>query len=627
MLKINITGDIEEIEMGLGQLLESMSISRSVDGMLLKTIRGKTLEVKFDGETGLIVYDNKNSFFRMLNKWMILYTTGAPFHCIEKRFFEQTGVMVDASRNAVLKLDGVKELLRYMARIGLNMLMLYTEDTYEVPEYPYFGYMRGRYSQAELKELDDYAFHLGIEMIPCIQTLGHLTLALQYDYTEQFRDTTDILLVGEPKTYEFLDVLIRNASAPFRSSRIHIGMDEAHDVGLGNYRRLNGYRDQFQVMNDHLREVIKITDQYGLKPMMWSDMYYRAGSITGDYYDLKSAIPEEIINGIPDVDMVFWDYYHEDEALYDAYLQNHQAMGKKIIFAGGVWTWNGIAPNYGKTLATTSAALNSCKRHGIKEVFATVWGDDGNETPLMTILPGLQLFADMAYQETVDCSQFKKEFQFNTGCQLENFLLLNQFDETPGVMSGNLNVSAVSKSLLWQDPLLGLADETVRGLNLKEHYQKLSKELKTGLNPDSGLFLLFDFYFHLAETLQDKAEIGIELSDAYHSNDQESLKRVSLQAKQLQKKIKELQKSHRRVWLQYYKVFGWEVMDIRYGGVLARLGTLVEILTDYLEGKTDKILELEEAKLPLSGFIPFGEGTLGRDFYAGLVTAGKISGV
>ena len=50
-------------------------------------------------------------------------------------------------------LDMVKEYIEYMALCGLNSLMLYMEDVYEVEGYPYFGYMRGRYSMDEMKEI------------------------------------------------------------------------------------------------------------------------------------------------------------------------------------------------------------------------------------------------------------------------------------------------------------------------------------------------------------------------------------------------------------------------------------------------------------------------------------------
>lgn len=68
--------------------------------------------------------------------------------------FHSNGLMADCSRNAVLSVDTVKKFIRQMALMGLDTLMLYTEDTYEVLGEPYFGYMRGRYTQKELSELD-----------------------------------------------------------------------------------------------------------------------------------------------------------------------------------------------------------------------------------------------------------------------------------------------------------------------------------------------------------------------------------------------------------------------------------------------------------------------------------------
>ena len=70
--------------------------------------------------------------------------------------FKHFGVMLDCSRNAVMKVSSVKKYIDILARLGYDTLMLYTEDTYEVENQPYFGYLRGRYSKAELKEIDAY---------------------------------------------------------------------------------------------------------------------------------------------------------------------------------------------------------------------------------------------------------------------------------------------------------------------------------------------------------------------------------------------------------------------------------------------------------------------------------------
>ncbi len=241
-------------------------------------------------------------------------------------------------------------------------------------------------------------------------------------------------------------------------------------LGLGKYLDLNGYEERFTIMNNHLKQVVSITEELGLKSMIWSDMYFRLGSKHGGYYDLEAEIPEEVIASIPNSQLVYWDYYHSDQDFYQTFIQKHKQLGSEPIFAGGVWTWNGIAPNYGKAISTSEAALMACKKEGIREMFATMWGDNGAETPLSTALPVLQLFAEHSYHEIVDEKSLHERFNYCTGGNYTDFMLLNQFDETPGVSKDNLHESNPSKFLLWQDVLIGLYDENVRGLALNNHY-------------------------------------------------------------------------------------------------------------------------------------------------------------
>jgi len=150
------------------------------------------------------------------------------------------GVMIDCSRNAVPTVQTLKDFLQRIAVLGYTTLYLYMEDTYKLDAYPYFGYMRGSFSQEELKEIDAFAALLAIEVVPCIQTLAHLTNALQWPYAQQIKDTDDILLVGEDATYHLIEEMIRTMVSCFRTNRIHIGFDEAHLLGLGRYLQKNG---------------------------------------------------------------------------------------------------------------------------------------------------------------------------------------------------------------------------------------------------------------------------------------------------------------------------------------------------------------------------------------------------
>lgn len=129
--------------------------------------------------------------------------------------------------------------------------------------------------------------------------------------------------------------------------------------------------------------------------MIWSDMFFRAASSTGDYYDMESSIPHSVVERIPKgVQLVYWDYYHKDEEFYIEWIKRHREFGSDPVFAGGIWTWTGFTANNGITLAHTNPALNACKKAGIKEVFATIWGDDGTESNVYSTLLGLQLFAE-----------------------------------------------------------------------------------------------------------------------------------------------------------------------------------------------------------------------------------------
>ena len=106
------------------------------------------------------------------------------------------GVMLDMSRNAVMKPQQVKTFASLIRKMGYNMLQLYTEDTYEVENEPYFGYMRGRYTQDELKDIVSYCESIGVEVIPCIQTLAHLAQIFRWKPYGGINDFADILLVG-----------------------------------------------------------------------------------------------------------------------------------------------------------------------------------------------------------------------------------------------------------------------------------------------------------------------------------------------------------------------------------------------------------------------------------------------
>ncbi|MGG1678160.1 beta-N-acetylhexosaminidase [Neobacillus sp. NRS-1170] len=625
-MELHLKGDTSAVADGLELVSKRLNVLLSTDGYPIQVKNQQSpLRVVNKNGQGEISFEKPVHFFRAIGLWLENFQKSSEFDITENPQFNMSGVMLDASRNAVPTVSDVEKLLQHMAVMGLDTLMLYTEDTYEVKEYPYFGYMRGRYTFEELKTCDEYAGKLGIEMIPCIQTLGHLREALKWNYASGFKDTDDILLVDEPQTYEFLESCLKAASEPFRTKRIHIGMDETFQLGLGKYLEKHGYENHIDLMNRHLQKVVSITDKLGLKPMIWSDMYFPLFAENSPYKDESGSIREDILEGIPDVELVYWNYYRKEQEVYERDFQNHKLLGSTPIFAGGAWTWNGLAPNYGKAIATTEAALAACKQEGIGEIFVTLWGDNGAETPVATAYPIMQLFAEHTYHEEVSIEKVSERFAFCADGHFADFMNLKLLDETPGVMKDNMNTSMTSKVLLYQDSLIGLYDENVRGLSLGEHYQQLVSVLEKAKRENPVWEALFDFYEQLARVLADKAEIGIKILAAYQNNDYEQMKSILITLDRIQKNVDLLRQKHRDIWFAAYKPFGWEVIDIRYGGVITRIDSVKYRIQEWLEGRIQRMEELEEKRLCHDGPWEIVDGLVGGNVYHRIVTAGNFS--
>ena len=594
-------GETYELETGISLLVKRLPniFRQNSKELIISVSKTEKFDLKLTGRGNkyLIEYREKIHFFRaigLLNGELLGNTQEC--NICENACFKNNDVMIDCSRNAVLKESEIKRLLEYMALMGLNVLMLYTEDTYEVEGKPYFGYMRGRYTKKELRECDIYAEYFGIEMFPCIQTLGHLSTMLRWDCTEQIRDTGDILLVDEKETYDFLEEIITEAVAPFRSRRIHIGMDEAHNVGLGNYLNKHGYCNRFDILNKHLTKVMEICRNKGLKAIMWSDMYFRVASTTGDYYDANAYIPEDIIKAVPvEISLVYWDYYHDQVKDYEKMLMKHQSFNRTIIFAGATFQNFGAVPDYQKTFTVMMPAMRACEKYKVQEVINTVWADNGAEANIFCCLPGLLLEAEYCYEKRTDKEYLKKRFLSCTGSLLSDFFTLEKLEKRQNYEELMLSSNS-ARYMLWQDVLLGLLDKHIPRGDCESYYKHLATKLNSMINGE--LWHVFEVPSILAEVLSIKSEIGIHLKKAYDTEDREALgKIVNERLSKLEKLVIKLREAHRRQWLSIYKPFGWEVLDMRYGGLIARIETASFRIKSYLRGEIDKLPELEQERL------------------------------
>lgn len=617
---ICLTGDLpENWAEAITELSDDLGMVADDCGIPVKVRQGEELAVISDGERVMLTWSEPVQFYRALS---LIPEPLAVCEIHEKPCFETTGIMFDCSRNGVLKPEALRFFLRKMALMGLNLGMMYTEDTYEVPEQPWFGYKRGRYTYDELKALDDYASLFGIELCPCIQTLGHLNRALHWPAMGHLRENDEVVLADEAETYVFLEQLIRAASAPYRSKRIHIGMDEAYGVGFGQHYRRFGYEDPHDVMGRHLRRVLEITRKYGLEPMMWSDMFFH---LDGQNYTGKKMPSQKAKDAVsPDVTLVLWDYYHDDEEVYAYRLKQHAEFPAPTVFAGAIWTFCGFAPDYPTTLSVTIPALNACKKAEVPMVIAAAWGDNGAETNMLSALLGMQLYGEYANTGRYDENWFHTRFLRCCGVDAQAFLALSRFNKVPGLVSRRGNPMNVCKIMLYQDPLIQLFEEDMAGLSLASHYGELEVQFSDYEERYPEYGILFGFYKALARALKLKCRWHELAAKAVRSGDQETAKALASGVPELVDALERLRKEWRRLWDSTNKPYGFEIIDSRLGGIRARMDTAGEKMREFAEGKIDDIPELSSAALP---YMRREDGSMGCVFTMGeIVSACKIDG-
>lgn len=509
---------------------------------------------------------------------------------------EKLGVMIDCSRNAVMNKQAFRRMVDILARLGYDTVQLYTEDTYEVEGEPYFGYLRGRYSREELRDMDAYAKSRGIELIPCIQTLAHLGTIFRYGEYGEARDADDILLVGAERTYELIENMFRSLAQSFTSRRVNIGMDEAFMLGRGKYFTLNGEEKREVIMRKHLDRVLSIAAKYGFTCAMWGDMFLHAAY--GDMNKVLFDRAEEVKREIPEnVTLICWDYYRSEEEGYLDEIGRYQKLSDKIVFAGGAWTWLGFCPNNSFSINATKCAMRACLKKGVNEFFLTMWGDNGGECSPFAVLPALVCASEFR-RGNFDMQSIREKFFRVVGVDYDLFCALELPDKI--YSTEKPDCYDPSKVLLYTDVFAGIYDGCVRENTAGQYYAALSERLKEGERGRWGY--LFRAIRTLCDVLAVKFELGVTTRKLYRSGDKSALARLAKEEYGLLlKRLTAFYNAYEGFWMTEKKPHGFDVQDARLGGLIQRIRHCRKRLSDYAAGKIQSIPELEEEIL-----LPFG---------------------
>jgi len=276
--------------------------------------------------------------------------------------FSWRGISDDLARGQVATRDNFKKVIRYLAENKYNIYMPYLEDLLRLSTYPQIGAGRGALSQAEIRELQDYARQWHIEVIPICQTLGHFENILNQ---VEFMPHADYpgaasLNVLSDSARQFLFNMLDEIIPWFDTPYFHIGADESWDVGMGATREAAARLGIAKLHADHYQKVYQKVREHGKAVLMYGDVILR-------HPEILSQIPK-------DIQIVDWHYLPADD--YPSVKQLADS-GFQVLVSPAVHSWHNPFPNVAYTwLNIANIARVGCQQ-GARGLIVSTWGDFG----------------------------------------------------------------------------------------------------------------------------------------------------------------------------------------------------------------------------------------------------------
>ena len=275
------------------------------------------------------------------------------------------GVMLDVSRCRVPTLATLKALFRRLASWKINHVELYLEHTFAYAGHDEVWRDASAYTAEELRELDDFADGIGIELTGQQNCLGHMERWLQHDRYRPLAISPDGFTTpwGEfrgpstadpdnPATLALARELFAQLLPNLRSRRAHVGLDEPWELSSERSGSWIAYLRA-------LRAAPELADHHML---VWDDVLVHNPELLAD-----------MPGGVTICD---WGY--EAAQPFDERAAQLQAMGLPFWLCPGTSTWTTVAGRWTNAVTNIASACRAAVANGGEGVMVTDWGDAGH---------------------------------------------------------------------------------------------------------------------------------------------------------------------------------------------------------------------------------------------------------
>ena len=456
------------------------------------------------------------------------------------------GVMLDLSRGRVLKPEYLKKLVDQLAMMKMNMIQLYMENNYEIPGMPEFSEGEDPLTDKEIKNLVKHAQKRHVDLVPAIQTFGHMEKFLwKPEFMHMAESSRGISISPAVRSsYSFLKKSINHVASLFPSEWINIGCDEVWDLAQGKSASMAKKKSREYVFSSHLAKVNSMVKAAGKKSIMWGD-------IALNYPGILKTLPRDIV-------IANWNYITKKPLENVRFLD---ARGFSQILCPGARDWRSFFPNLHQAHANIGAmaASNRGTKHVLGAV-VTAWGDDGASCPAANGAVGLAMGADAFWSRKP--ADFH-DFFLNYGKVVTGSAMTGKaIEEMALAANSKPEVLTSLHDLMQMDPFDNLTSRRFVEDNMKDLSAHLDKAAKLLVSADDNIFTMdlhtsLDIYRWLHRRSEVAKDISRKMFMIVHRKKRGLARTFFTGAlKDLDSLVSEcaaLKKSYRKSWLSTSK--------------------------------------------------------------------------
>ena len=204
----------------------------------------------------------------------------------------------------------IEKFVTLLADSGYNGLLLYLEDRIKTASYQ-LPADNEVYTVDEIRHIVAYAAERGVEVVPCVATLGHAERFLRHKELEHLSEIQDgmhdrfggsrknAFCVTNPEFYKFIGTYLKEVAELFPSKWFHVGLDEFWNFNICPRCKaaMPDLMSEQKMFIKHICKIREIMAECGKRIMMWSDMF--------EFYpDVFKDVPRDVV-------MVDWQYQHD----------------------------------------------------------------------------------------------------------------------------------------------------------------------------------------------------------------------------------------------------------------------------------------------------------------------------